>query len=395
MYNPMARTSRLGVGALLAAASAGHVLYPLWLAAASSRRRPPVVPGPPAVWPAVTALVPAYREAGVIAAKIDDVYANGYEGPLEVMVVAEDPDTAEAAEAAGATVLRADERLGKAQALNLGFTKVATPVVVLSDANNHLAPGAIAALVRHFSDPTVGAVAGEKVEEDGAGEDLYWRFESWLKQREWRLGTTIGLVGELAAVRTDLWRPIPPDIAIDDLWLALDLAARGHRVAYEPAAQATEPPVPTLALQWQRRVRNVSGALHVFARQRSQLGPEGGLVAVQVWGHRLARYTVAPIAHLALLLVAVRRAPTSRLAALFVWGHALGAWPLVRRAVAESRGRTPAPAPPGRAAEAAGRSWPDPAAALSQVLFLHGVALGGVLRYLRGDRRTQWPSAGR
>ena len=82
-------------------------------------------------------------------------------------------------------------------------------------------PGALAAAVEHFDDPEVGAVAGEKVEDDGGGgESIYWRFESWLKQREDRLGTTIGLVGELSAIRAEAWRPIPPDVATDDFWAA-------------------------------------------------------------------------------------------------------------------------------------------------------------------------------
>ena len=98
-------------------------------------------------------------------------------------------------------------------------------------------------LVEHFADPAVGAVAGEKLEDDnGGGESLYWRFESWLKQREDRLGTTIGLVGELSAIRAEAWRPIPRDVATDDFWTALDVIEQGYRIAYEPGALALDPP---------------------------------------------------------------------------------------------------------------------------------------------------------
>jgi biofilm PGA synthesis N-glycosyltransferase PgaC len=391
----MGRRSRLTVGTLLAAASTGHVLYPAWLALVSRRRQ--AAPGAdPENWPAVTVLVAAYGEAECIEAKVRDVLANGYPGPLDVMVVADaDVETAARAEQAGATVVTADERLGKAQALNLGFSKVTAPVVVLSDANNVIAPGAIAALVRHLGDPRVGAVAGEKVEADGAGEDLYWRFESWLKQREWRLGTTIGLVGELAVIRTEAWQPVPLDIATDDLWTALDLSERGYFVAYEPRARAYDPPVPTLEQQWERRTRSVSGAMHVFMRRRRQLGPAGGVVAVQIWGHRLARYTIAPLAHLLLLLAALRRARTSRLAQLFLLGHAVAVGGLARKATAssvpaghhlpgDSDGLAGAPA----AAPSPRRRVVD---ALGQAVFLNAVAIGGLVRYLRGDRLTQWP----
>ena len=289
----------------------------------------------PEQWPAVTVLVAAYGEAECIGAKVRDVLDNGYPGPLDVMVVADaDVDTAARAEQAGATVVTADERLGKAQALNLGFSKVTAPVVVVSDANNLISPGAIAALVRHLGDPRVGAVAGEKVEADGAGEDLYWRFESWLKQREWRLGTTIGLVGELAAIRTEAWQPVPLDIATDDLWIGT--RPFGARVCHRlraASARAFDPPVPTLEQQWERRTRSVSGAMHVFMRRRRQLGPSGGAGRRRRSGATAWRATpIAPLAHVLLLVAALRRARTSRLARLFLLGHVVALWGLARKA---------------------------------------------------------------
>jgi poly-beta-1,6-N-acetyl-D-glucosamine synthase len=396
----MARRSWLTVGALTAAASSGHVLYP-GLVALRTRRLTTPDPPDPAQWPAVTVVVAAYHEADCIEDKVHDLRANGYPGELEVVVVADaDRETAERAERSGAIVVTADERLGKGQAVNLGVSKVTTPIVVLNDANNVVSPGAIAALVRHFDDDSVGAVAGAKIEADGAGEDLYWRFESWLKRREWAMGTTIGLVGELAAVRTDAWRPIPKDIAIDDLWMALDLAARGFRVAYEARARAYEPPPPTLQHQWERRTRNVAGALYVFARRRAQLGPKGGLVATEIWGHRLGRYTVSPVAHLLLLIMSLRRMRTSRIARLFLAGHVVGLCALARNAADAQRHRAPAaghrPAPGGDATLTPHRTPPARVAnALAQSVFLHAVAIGGLVRFLRGERLTRWPTVRR
>jgi hypothetical protein len=261
---------------------------------------------------------------------------------------------------------------------------------VISDANNRLMHGALDALIRPFHDPQVGAVAGEKLEDDGGGgESLYWRFESWLKRREDELGTTIGLVGELSAIRSEVWRPIPADIATDDLWVGLDIIEQGYRVAYEPAARAVEPPGTSLRVQWERRIRSVSGALHVFNRRRYQLRPSAGLVAAEVWGHRLTRYTVGPFAHLALLCIAVRRARGSRLARLFLLSHAVAAWALAREARRMSRASASGESPHSLdVIEAA-------VAGAGQVLFLQGVALVGVLRYLRGDRRTQWSTVER
>jgi cellulose synthase/poly-beta-1,6-N-acetylglucosamine synthase-like glycosyltransferase len=335
--------------------------------------------------------VPAYREAGVIAAKIDDLRANGYPGSLEILVVADgDPETAAAAERAGARALTGPERLGKSQALNRGFAEATTPVVVISDANNRLVPGALVALVEHFADPAVGAVAGEKLEDDGGGgESLYWKFESWLKQREDQLGTTIGLVGELSAIRGTAWRPIPPDVATDDFWAALDIIEQGYRIAYEPRARALDPPAASLAVSWERRISSVSGALHIMVRRRRQLRPSAGLVAAELWGHRLIRYTAGPLAHLTLLVMAVTRVRSSALARAFLLANLVASAGLIAGARADQ--------PTGDALQGVTprRLLAAASAGAGQVMFLQGVALGGMLRYVRGDRSTMWSTVER
>jgi biofilm PGA synthesis N-glycosyltransferase PgaC len=386
----------IAVSGLLAAATAGHVLYPAWLAWRTRGGRGRVAPsseaGERSAVPDLTVLVPAYREAGVIAAKIEDIRANGYPGALDILVVADgDPETADAARRAGARALTGPDRLGKSQALNRGFAEATTPIVVFSDANNRIAPGSLAAAVEHFADPEVGAVAGEKVEEDGGGESIYWRFESWLKRREDRLGTTIGLVGEFAAVRAAAWRPIPPDVATDDFWTALDIIEQGYRIAYEPRARALDPAAESLSVSWERRIRSVSGALHIMWRRRGQLRPSTGLVAAELWGHRLVRYTVGPLAHVALLLMALAKVRSSTVARLFLLANVGACAGLLRGAPDENAGEVEEPSDGATARKLLFAA----SAGAGQVMFLQGVALGGMVRYARGDRSTMWSTVER
>jgi hypothetical protein len=182
-------------------------------------------------------------------------------------------------------------------------------------------------------------------------------------------------VGELAAFRRDRFRPLPAALAVDDLWLALDLLEDGGRIVYEPEAVAREAPSATDGELWERRTRVVSGGLDVCVRRRALLRPAAGLVALELWGHRLLRYTVAPVAHALVLAGAVRRARRSPLAAVFVAGHAVAAAALLRR----RRGAA---------------LW-SLERALAEVAFLQLVALGGLVRYLRGDRPALWPKADR
>lgn len=345
------------------------MLYPLWLWAAT-RTRPDPVPGQWTEWPGVTFVVPAYRESNTIGRKLADLEAQDYPGARQIVVVADDPETAAAARRPGVEVLESGDRRGKADALNRGFGAAVHPVVVISDANAMFETGTVRALVRWFADPDVGAVAGEKRVADPGGEGLYWAFEAWLKRLETRRGTTIGLVGEVAAVRRESYRPLPTDLAVDDLWIALDVIENGSRVVYEPDAVATEDPNESWREDWERRTRVVSGAIDIFVRRRRLLGPDSR-VAPELWGHKAVRSSLGPVAHLLLLLVALRRMRRSAPALAFVLAHALAIQALARRLGGHEV---------TRAERLAG-----------QVLFLQAVALGGLARYLRRDRPALWP----
>ncbi len=352
---------------LVLAVAAGPLLYPAWLAA-RTRHRPDATPPPAEVLPVLSVVVPAYREQAVIADKVADLLANGYPGALEILVVADDPQTADAARAVGVRVLEGHDRRGKSAALERGVAAARGDVIVMSDANTVLRPGSLAALARWFADDGVGAVAGEKHVE-GQGEGIYWRYESWLKRRESRLGSTIGLVGELAAIRRSAWRPLPVDVAVDDLWIALYALEAGWRVVYEPAAVALETAAENWRDSWERRTRVVAGTFDVLWRRRRLL-VRRDVIAVQMWGHKLLRQSLGPLAHVVVVALALRRARHSTPASLVLGGHLAA----------------------GAAAVGllTGRDVPRAAALGGQVVFLHAVALAGLVRYLRGDRPAVW-----
>jgi len=354
---------------LIAIASGASLAYPLWLALSSRGRREPEPPNTDE-WPGLSVVVPAFRERQVIAAKVEDLARNGYPGVVEVVVVTEDPETAEAARRTDARVLEAGSRVGKAEAVNRGVAAARQPIVVITDADTRLEPGSLVSLARWFADPAVSAVAGEK-RVDGRTEQAYWLFESWVKRMEALRGSTIGLVGELAAVRRSCFRRMPPDVIVDDLWIALDAVEQGGDVRYEPQATTVERENPTLRATWERRTRTVAGLIDLLWRRRNLLVPGRSPVAVELWGHKLMRAVVGPLAHAALIAQAIATLRRSRPAAIFVLGHVVAICALARHA----------PTLPERLA--------------AQVVFLQATGIGGTVRYLRGDRPAAWPKPDR
>src|SRR5690606_29455810 len=137
-------------------------------------------------------------------------------------------------------------RNGKTAAMNRGMTLVESPIVVFTDANTFLNKEAILEIVYEFTNPKVGCVAGEKrvvsKEKDSAtaGEGIYWKYESALKELDYRLYSAVGAAGELFAVRKELYETMPADTLLDDFILSLKIAQKGYKIAYCSKAYAVE-----------------------------------------------------------------------------------------------------------------------------------------------------------
>ena len=207
-----------------------------------------------------------------------------------------------------ATVLHDARRGGKTAALNRALEHIRTPLVVFTDANTMLNKGAIKEIIRQFSDPRVGCVAGEKrVEiqaEQGAtaGEGIYWKYESALKRLDYRLYSAVGAAGELFAIRTSLFEQMPPDTLLDDFILSLRIAMRGYKIAYSKEAYALESASLNMREEEKRKVRISAGGLQSVWRLRGLLNMfRYGILSFQYISHRVLRWTLTPVVLFALL----------------------------------------------------------------------------------------------
>ena len=116
--------------------------------------------------PTCTLVVAAYNEADIIREKIINSLALIYPpGKLKLVYVTDGstdntPDII--AEFPQITLLHQDGRTGKIAAVHRTMGYIDTDVVVFTDANTMLNPKAIEKICRHYTDKSVGAVAGEK-----------------------------------------------------------------------------------------------------------------------------------------------------------------------------------------------------------------------------------------
>lgn len=203
------------------------------------------------------------------------------------------------------------ERKGKIGAINRGMQFVKTPIVIFSDANSILNKECIRNIVNEFQNATVGCVAGEKriitKNKDNAvsaGEGIYWKYESFIKKCESNINSALGAVGELFAIRTELFEKIECDTILDDFIISLRIAQKGYKIKYVPNAYAVENASINIKEELKRKIRIAYGGFQAIKRLRILLNPfKNPLLTFQYLSHKVFRWALVPFSILLLFFV--------------------------------------------------------------------------------------------
>ena len=281
-----------------------YVAYPvlIWTLSRVFGRKPvpPVVTD--ADLPSVSILVAAFNEEKEIGDRIVNALKQDYpKGMLEVVIASDGSsdrtnEIARGFEQHGVRLLDYSLRRGKATVLNDAFGELRGDIVVLSDANTYFSdPEVVRKLVRWFQDPTVGAVCGKLVLTDpdtGTNVDgVYWKYETFLKLCESRLGALLGSNGAIYAIRRELFDGIPPDTVLDDFVIPLLARMRtGKRIIYDPQARADEETPKGIRQEFKRRTRLGAGGFQCIGMLRGLLHPRHGWTCFTFWSHKVLRW---------------------------------------------------------------------------------------------------------
>lgn len=263
--------------------------------------------------PEVTFMVCAFNEQDVVAEKMQNIRELDYpKEKLHVMWVTDgstDDTNQLLAQYDGVEIVFSPERKGKTAALNHGISEVKSEITVMTDANTMVNREALREIVRCMQDPKVGCVAGEKrvmARKEGEiaaeGEGLYWKYESALKRLDSELYSAMGAAGELNAIRTQLYEPMPETALLDDYVMSMKMVDKGYRIAYTSKAYAMEYGSANLEEESKRKRRIAAGGLQSSWWLRGMMNPLRNLcVAFQLVSHRVLRWTITPIAMLLII----------------------------------------------------------------------------------------------
>ena len=263
--------------------------------------------------PDVTFMVCAYNEQDVVDMKMDNTLQLDYpRHKLHIMWVTDgstDGTNDRLQDYPDVEVVFTPERKGKTAALNHGISMVTTAITIMTDANTMVNPQAVKEIVRLFQDDDVACVAGEKrvmARKDGEiaaeGEGLYWKYESFLKRLDSELYSAMGAAGELNAIRTALFKPMPENALLDDFVMSMRMVDEGYRIAYTSEAFAMEYGSADLHEESKRKRRIAAGGLQSSWWLRKMMNPlRNPVVAFQFVSHRVLRWTITPVALIALV----------------------------------------------------------------------------------------------
>ncbi len=196
---------------------------------------------------------------------------------------------------------------GKSSALNAAIAVATAEILVFIDVRPEPAPGALAALLSNFADPTVGCVAGELLlRTEGqhatasAVSGLYWRYEQAIRNHEAAFDSPVGVYGGFYAIRRALATPFPPGLILDDMFQPLAVISQGYRSVIDRTALVTDTWPAKVSNEFDRKVRTLAGNFQLIAAAPWLLTPRNR-VLFQLVSHKLLRLLV-PYCFAALLL---------------------------------------------------------------------------------------------
>lgn len=259
-------------------------------------------------------IVPVHGSAAVLLDKLESLRGLHWPyGPTELILsldgeVTDMPSLPPGLDPIEIRILQ-NPRQGKFAALNAAAEIARGELLIFSDLDARLAPGAVEAMAESFADRSIGAACGRiRVEGiDALMQARYWEHEAQLKAQEERLfGSITASNGTLLAIRHQLFEPVPAGV-VDDLFIGLTAVIRGFRFAFVPNAIALiGPPAETLAGVFRRQRRIVCRGLRALRLRSLALSPRRhGLYALALLMHKVLRRLFPLMMSLGYLLIAL------------------------------------------------------------------------------------------
>ena len=269
--------------------------------------------------PPISVVIAAFNEEQVIVHTIQSVLASAY-AVNEVVVI--DDGSADGTSAAVTEVFGSDPRVrlfrqdnaGKAEALNHALGESRNEILISVDADTQLPPETIGLLVRHFSDPAIGAVAGNVQVGNMHNVVTTWQGIEYttsqnMDRRAYGLLRCItvvpGAVGSWRKAAVVAVGGHQSDTLAEDMDLTWRLRTAGWIQETESEAFAYTEAPETIKTFFRQRFRWTYGTLQCLVKHRKALFKHGffGWFALPVtWVFQIGFQVIAPLVDLQIFI---------------------------------------------------------------------------------------------
>ena len=191
----------------------------------------------------ISVIITSYKEPKTIGKAIEAVLNQSKSLNLELLVVAPDTETLDAAKKHKRVITVKDKGDGKSAALNLVIPQTKGEILILTDGDVYIDSKAISELIKPFSDPLVGAVSGNVVSTNPKNTMYgYWAHVLTNIANDMRLEklNTSGkffCTGYLFAIRKELFPKLPTDLLSEDGYISYKIYEKKRIIKYSPKAK--------------------------------------------------------------------------------------------------------------------------------------------------------------
>jgi len=268
----------------------------------------------------ITILLPVWNEELIIEKKLSNLAKQDFKSRLIVIDSASTDSTLEKTKTwledfpdsfTSWKIIPMAERKGKTTAVGLAMDELSEfdGIIVMTDADATMMPGALERINRWFSNPQIGAVGGTpKREGDLEGENQHREMYTMLRVGESAYDSTPFLEGSLIAWRSGLVSS--SDLYVksnaDDAQIATAARINGLRSIQDPELSFSDQMPLTAKGQRRQKVRRAQGLIRLLARKRKfwfskRQGRFAKVLRRNAWMHILSPLAVTGAAALAIM----------------------------------------------------------------------------------------------
>lgn len=253
--------------------------------------------------PTVHLILPAYNEAENIVEKIKNISTLDYpENKLKVTLICDGctDNTAKLARLAHSSfecqhldleIIEKTNNEGKISVINQAILSSPHEIIALSDISALISIDALLIASSHFKVRSIGVVSGTYsfLNPSTAGEEIYWKYQTAIKRRESKTGSTLGVHGAFYLFRRRLFSPLTANTINDDFILPMSIVEKGYKAVYEPRINAVELEQASSATNQNRRRRIAAGNVQQFIKLWRLIHPKYKGIAFNFVSGKLLR----------------------------------------------------------------------------------------------------------